>query len=81
MVRQSFDQGATDEIISTRRLVHIAKAYEIFGDRMKAITLCVNRFDEETKNAFLDLYAKVDAKVESPLNVEEVKPEIIDGGI
>jgi len=81
VVRQSFDQGATDEIISTRRLVHIAKAYEIFNDRMKAITLCVNRFDEETKNAFLDLYAKVDAKVESPLNVEEVKPEIIDGGI
>ena len=79
VVRQSFDQGATDEIISTRRLVHIAKAYEIFNDRMKAITLCVNRFDEETKNAFLDLYAKVDAKVESPLNVEEVKPQIIDG--
>lgn len=68
VVRQSFDNGATDEIISTRRLVHIAKAYKIFGDRMKAITLCVNRFDEETKMAFLDLYSKVDAKVESPAN-------------
>lgn len=68
IVRQSFEQGATDEIISTRRLVHIAKAYNIFKDRMKAITLCVNRFDEETKLAFLDLYSKVDATVESPAN-------------
>jgi len=66
VVRQSFDQGATDEIISTRRLVHIVKAFKIFGDRMKAIELCVNRFDTETKLAFLDLYSKVDAKVEAP---------------
>ena len=68
VVRQSFDQGAVDEIISTRRLVHIAKAYSIFKDRMKAIELCVNRFDTETKMAFLDLYSKVDATVESPAN-------------
>lgn len=68
IVRQSYTQGATDEIISTRRLVHIAKAYEIFKDRMKAITLCVNRFDEETKLAFLDLYSKVDVQVQSPAN-------------
>jgi hypothetical protein len=68
VVRQTFEQGGTDEIISTRRLVHIAKAYRIFGDRMKAIELCVNRFDTETKLAFLDLYSKVDAKVESPAN-------------
>ena len=66
VVRQSFDQGAVDEIISTRRLVHIAKAFKIFGDRMKAIELCVSRFDAETKTAFLDLYSKVDAKVEAP---------------
>ena len=65
-VRRTFDEGGTDEIISTRRLVHIAKAYSIFGDRMKAITLCVNRFDEETKTAFLDLYTKVDAKINAP---------------
>ena len=70
VVRQSYDQGATDEIISTRRLVHIAKAFKIFGDKMKAITLCVNRFDEETKLAFLDLYSKVDASVESPANTQ-----------
>jgi MoxR-like ATPase len=65
VVRISFDQGATDEIISTRRLVHIAKAYTIFKDRMKAIQLCVNRFDTDTKNAFLDLYSKVDEKVDA----------------
>ena len=63
VVRQSFDQGAIDEIISTRRLVHIAQAYGIFKDRKKAIELCVNRFDTDTKNAFIDLYTKVDAEV------------------
>ena len=72
VVRQSFDQGATDEIISTRRLVHIAKAYGIFKDRMKAIELCVNRFDAETKMAFLDLYSKVDNTVESPANTSTI---------
>jgi MoxR-like ATPase len=66
VVRQSFANGATDEIISTRRLVHIAKAYKIFGNRLKAIQLCVNRFDSDTKAAFLDLYSKVDAKVDAP---------------
>jgi MoxR-like ATPase len=63
VVRQSFDQGAVDEIISTRRLVHIAKAYSIFNDRMRSIELCVSRFDSETKTAFLDLYSKVDPSV------------------
>lgn len=80
VVRMSFDQGATDEIISTRRLVHIAKAYSIFKDRKKAIELCVNRFDTDTKNAFLDLYTKVDEKVDSvdqtPLESIESKMEI-----
>ena len=74
VVRKSFDEGATDEVISTRRLVHIAKAYEIFADRMKAIKLCVNRFDDETKSAFLDLYTKVDAKVNAPETITPVKP-------
>jgi midasin (ATPase involved in ribosome maturation) len=72
VVRQAYDNGATDEIISTRRLVHIAKAFEIFGDKMKAIQLCVNRFDEETKMGFLDLYSKVDASVESPANTSTI---------
>ena len=66
VVRKSFEQGAVDEIISTRRLVHIANAYNIFKDKLKAIELCVARFDTETKTAFLDLYSKVDAKVEVP---------------
>jgi len=64
VVRKSFEQGAVDEIISTRRLVHIAKAYKIFDNKMKAIELCVARFDTETKNAFMDLYSKIDSKVE-----------------
>ena len=77
VVRKSFDEGATDEIISTRRLVHIAKAYKIFGDRMKAITLCVNRFDEETKMAFLDLYSKVDASV-APVANTTTTVDVVD---
>ena len=72
VVRKSYNEGATDEIISTRRLVHIAKAFDIFKDRMKALELCVNRFDTETKLAFLDLYSKVDATVESPSNTASV---------
>ena len=76
VVRQSFDQGATDEIISTRRLVHIAKAFNIFGDRMRAIELCVNRFDTETKTAFLDLYSKVDAEVNAPV-ANTVTPTVV----
>ncbi len=74
IVRQTFQQGAVDEIISTRRLVHIAKAYSIFKDRMKAIKLCVARFDDETKEAFMDLYSKVDAKVNHPPKPAE--PEV-----
>lgn len=61
IIRKTFMDGGIDEIISTRRLVHIVKAYGIFGNRMKAIELCVNRFDDETKSAFIDLYTKVDA--------------------
>lgn len=63
VIRKTYAEGGVDEIISTRRLVHIAKTYSIFRDRQKAIQLCVNRFDEETKLSFLDLYAKVDVKV------------------
>jgi cobaltochelatase CobS len=73
-VRKTFNEGGVDEIISTRRLVHIAKAYDIFKDRMKAVTLCVSRFDEETKTAFLDLYTKVDAKINAPV----VEPQLAE---
>ena len=61
IIRKTFYDGGIDEIISTRRLVHILRAYSIFGDKMKAIQVCVNRFDDETKQAFLELYDKVDA--------------------
>jgi phosphoglucomutase len=61
-------------IVTTGMIDVIAKAYEIFADRMKAIKLCVNRFDDETKSAFLDLYTKVDAKVNAPETITPVKP-------
>ena len=63
IIRKTFFDGGVDEIISTRRLVHVIRAYSIFGKRMKAIEVCVNRFDDETKQSFLELYAKIDATV------------------
>jgi len=63
IIRKTFTEGAIDELISTRRLVHIAQTYRMIGDRQKAIRLCINRFDEETKTAFLDLYTKVDPTI------------------
>jgi MoxR-like ATPase len=64
VIRKTFYEGAIDELISTRRLEHIVNAYAMFNDRVKAIELCVNRFDEDTKSAFIELYNKVDAKVD-----------------
>ena len=61
VIRKTFMDGGCDEVISTRRLVHIVETYGIFGDKMKAITLCLNRFDDDTKASFVDLYTKVDA--------------------
>ena len=63
IIRRTFKDGGIDEVISTRRLVHIIKAFQIFGNRAKAITTCISRFDEETKEAFQQLYDKVDADV------------------
>ena len=64
IIRKTFYDGGIDEVISTRRLVHIAKAYKIFDDRMRAIDMCINRFDEDTKLSFRDLYTKLDENVE-----------------
>ena len=64
IIRRTFYDGGVDEIISTRRLVHIVKAFQIFGNRAKAITTCISRFYEETKQAFQELYDKVDADVD-----------------
>ena len=60
IIRKTFYEGGIDEIISTRRLVHIVEAFSIFKDKMKAIELCTNRFELDTKTSFLDLYTKVD---------------------
>ena len=73
VIRRSFAEGATDEMISTRRLTHIIKAYKMFNDRQHAIGLCINRFDEETKKSFLDLYRKVDPTL--PKAPEQSAPE------
>ena len=62
-IRKTFEDGGVDETISTRRLCHIVQTYSIFNDRQKAIELCVNRFDEDTKAAFIDLYSKVDESI------------------
>ena len=73
IIRKTFKERGVDEVISTRRLVHIIRAFAIFKDRLKAIKLCLNRFDDETKAAFLELYSKIDAKVdlgETPLEVD-----------
>ena len=61
VIRKTYFDGGVDEIISTRRLVHITQAYAIFDDKMKAIKMCTNRFDDDTKNSFVELYTKVDS--------------------
>ena len=74
VIRKSFYEGALSEIISTRRLVHICEAFAIFNqNKVKAIELCLNRFDTDTKNAFLELYKKVDETIESAPAAEQVE--------
>ena len=63
IIRRTFNDGGIDEVISTRRLVHIIRAFAIWQNRMKAIKVCTNRFDDETKQSFLELYDKIDADV------------------
>ena len=66
IIRKTFFDGGIDELISTRRLVHVIRAYAIFGKRKKAIEVCINRFDDETKQSFMELYTKIDDNVETP---------------
>ena len=75
VIRKTFYDGGVDEVISTRRLDHIVKAFTIFTDKMQAIELCVARFDEDTKESFLDLYTKIDAGVLTSESEEETKEE------
>ena len=71
ITRKTFYDGGVDEIIATRRLVHIANAYAIFNDRLKSVEMCIARFDEDTKSAFKDLYEKVDSKVGEQIPSED----------
>jgi len=78
IIRKTFYDGGIDEIISTRRLVHIIRAFSIFKDKAKAIQVCVSRFDDETKQSFLELYDKVDADFVMPVESDNIY--VIDGG-
>ena len=75
IIRKTFYDGGVDEVISTRRLVHIIRAYSIFGDKSKSVEICLNRFDDETKQAFMDLYDKIDADVSFEI---ETTPHVVD---
>jgi hypothetical protein len=78
IIRKTFYDGGIEEIISTRRLVHIIRAYSIFGNKAKAIDVCTARFDDETKQAFLELYDKVDADFQMPSQTERMEQYIDD---
>ena len=76
-IRKTFEDGGVDEIVSTRRLCHIAQTFSIFNNRKKAIEMCVNRFDEDTRSAFIDLYEKIDAGEDLGL-VDSANTEVFD---
>ena len=80
IIRKTYYEGGVDELISTRRLVHIVEAFSIFKNKMKAIEMCTNRFDLDTKTSFLDLYTKIDGgeDVSSWLNDDFVPEETDD---
>ena len=75
VIRKTFLEGGIDEIISTRRLVHICKTYGVYGDKMKSISLCLNRFDMDTKLSFLDLYSKLENPTPETTMPETTVPE------
>lgn len=75
VIRKTFEDDGVDEVVSTRRLCHIAQTFAIFNDRVKAIELCISRFDSDTKAAFIDLYTKVDADA---LPKEETPTEVLN---
>jgi len=74
VIRKTFADGGCDEVISTRRLVHIVETYGIFGNKTKAIKLCLNRFDTDTQLSFFDLYTKIDAGTQNAANTATVQP-------
>ena len=81
VIRKTYFDGGVDEIISTRRLVHITQAYAIFNNKMKAIEMCTNRFDDDTKNSFVELYTKVDAGASADSIIESQKKAELESQI
>ena len=81
VIRKTYFDGGVDEIISTRRLVHITQAYAIFDDKMKAIKMCTNRFDDDTKNSFVELYTKVDSGANAESIMEDQRKAEVDAQI
>lgn len=75
VIRKTFEAEGVDEVVSTRRLCHIVKSFSIFNDRMKSINMCISRFDEETRTAFLDLYTKID---ENQLNEDGEAVDVME---
>ena len=78
VIRKTYFDGGVDEIISTRRLVHIIQAYAIFNKKMKAVEVCTNRFDDDTKNSFIELYTKVDAGASAEQIAEQQRQADLD---
>ena len=78
VIRKTFFEGAIDELVSTRRLEHIVNAHGVFKDKIKAITLCTNRFDADTKAAFIDLYTKVDPSNPQSVETEETSSDDVE---
>jgi hypothetical protein len=64
IIRKTYYEGGIDDVVTTRRLVHIVNAFRMFKDRLKSIEMCISRFDEETRNSILDLYSKIDAGID-----------------
>ena len=79
VIRKTFFDGGIDEIVSTRRLVHIATAFTIFSSKMKAIEVCTNRFDDDTKSSFVDLYTKVDSGASAESILQEQQQSEVEG--
>jgi hypothetical protein len=77
-IRRTFEDGGVDETITTRRMIHIVRAFAIFKKREKAVELCCNRFDAATKAAFIDLFDKVANPQPEPVVVAETAPSPSD---
>jgi len=81
VIRKTYFDGGVDEIISTRRLVHITQAYSIFNDKLKSIQVCTNRFDDDTKNSFVELYTKVDSGASAEQILEDQRQSEVKAAV